>query len=58
MTWKCFNADSNKIMSKISASLDRYISIDIHTNYMNIIKFLSNQDLNYQNMLSELQRFL
>ena len=47
-----------KIVSRDSACLDRYTSIGIHANHMNMTKFLSDQDPDYQNILSELRRFI
>lgn len=46
-----------KIVPKASATLDRYTSIGIHANHMDMTKFSSDQDPDYQNILSELQRF-
>ena len=45
-------------MPKHSACLDRYTSIGVHANHMNMTKFLNNQDPDYRNVLSELQRFV
>ena len=45
-------------MPKTSATLNRYTPIGIHANHMNMTKFLSDQDPDYRNVLSELQRFL
>ncbi len=45
-------------MPKDSATLDRYASISIHANHMDMTKFLSDQDPDYRNVLSELQRFI
>lgn len=45
-------------MPKGSATLDRYTSIGIHANHMDMTKFLSNQDPDYRNVFSELQRFI
>ena len=50
--------DTHKIVPKHSASLDRYTSIGIHANHMDMTKFLSNQCPDYRNVLSELQRFI
>lgn len=45
-------------MPQPSAVLDRYKSIGIHANHMNMTKFLSSQDQDYRNVLSELRRFI
>ncbi|KAK3166744.1 hypothetical protein OEA41_009869 [Lepraria neglecta] len=47
-----------EIVPKASATLDRYTSVGIHANHMDMTKFLSDQDPDYQNVLSELQRFI
>ncbi|KAG8534012.1 uncharacterized protein KY384_000854 [Bacidia gigantensis] len=47
-----------KIVLEASATLDRYISISIRANHMDMTKFLSNEDPDYRNVLSELQRFI
>ncbi len=54
----CFVTDLYKIVPKHSASLDRYTSIGIHANHTDMTKFLSDQDPDYRNVLSELQRFI
>lgn len=56
MTRKWSVTDTHKIVPKDSASLDRYTSIGIHANHMDMTKFLSNQDPDYRNVLAELQR--
>ena len=58
MTRKCPATDINKIVPKHSASLDGYTSLGIHANHMDMTKFSSNQDPDYRNVLSELQRFV
>ena len=50
--------DFIKIVPKDSATLDGYPSIGIHANHMDMTKFPSNQDPDYQNVVSELQRFI
>ena len=50
--------DYIKIVPKDSATLDGYISIGIHANHMDMTKFLSDQDPDYRNVVSELQRFI
>lgn len=50
--------DHIKIVPKDSATLDGYPSIGIHANHMDMTKFPSNQDPDYQNVVSELQRFI
>ena len=55
---KYLTANPRKIVSKDSACLDRYTSIGIHANQMGMTKFLSDQGPNYQNILSELCRFV
>lgn len=52
------NTDHFKIVPKGSATLDRYTSIGIHANHMDMTKFLSDQDPDYRNVLSELLRFI
>lgn len=52
------HADCLKIVPKCSAILDRYTSIGIHANHMDMTKFSSDQDPDYRNVLSELQRFI
>ncbi|KAL8697121.1 MAG: hypothetical protein Q9201_007298 [Fulgogasparrea decipioides] len=47
-----------EIVPKHSASLDRYTSIGIHANHTDMTKFTSDQDPDYRNVLSELQRFV
>lgn len=51
------NANSHKIVPKASAVLDRYTSIGIHANHMNMTKFSSDQDPDYRNVRAELKRF-
>ena len=58
MIRKCLVTDTHKIVPKHSASLDRYTSIGIHANHMDMTKFLSDQCPDYRNVLSELQRFI
>lgn len=53
----CLNADPDQIVPKDSATLERYASIGIHANHMDMTKFSSDQDPDYRNVLSELQRF-
>lgn len=53
-----FTTDSYKIVPKDSATLDRYTSIGIHANHIDMSKFMSDQDPDYRNVLSELQRFI
>lgn len=55
---ECLNADYCKIVPKVSATLNRYTSISIHANHMDMTKSLSDQDPDYRNVLSELQRFI
>jgi hypothetical protein len=50
--------DSHKIVPKHSACLDRYTSIGIHANHMDMTRFLSDQDPNYRNVLFELRRLV
>ncbi len=50
--------DPNKIVPKHSACLDRYTSIGIHANHMDMTRFLSDQDPDYRNVLSELRRLV
>ena len=52
----CLDSESRKIVPKRSATLDRYPSIGIHVNHIDMTKFSSNQDPDYQNVLSELRR--
>lgn len=47
-----------EIVPKDSATLDGYTSIGIHANHMDMTKFLSDQDPDYRNVVSELQRFI
>ncbi|KAL2056045.1 hypothetical protein ABVK25_003687 [Lepraria finkii] len=47
-----------EIVPKDSATLDRYTSIGIHANHIDMSKFMSDQDPDYRNVLSELQRFI
>jgi len=58
MIRKFLVTDPRKIVPKHSASLDRYMSIGIHADHMGMTKFLSDQDPNYRNVLSELSRFV
>lgn len=58
MIRKFLVTDPRKIVPKHSASLDRDKSIDIHADHMGITKFLSDQDPDYRNVLSELRRFV
>ena len=58
MVRKCFVTDFRKIVPKHSACFDRYTSIGIHADHMDMTKFLSDQDPDYQNVLSELRRFV
>lgn len=51
-------ADFRKIVPKDSASLERYECIGIHANHMDMTKFSSDQDPDYQNVLSGLRRVL
>ena len=44
-------------MPQDSATLDRYPSIGIHANHIDMTKFSNAQDPDYQNVLSELRRF-
>lgn len=53
-----FQTDYIKIVPKDSATLDGYTSIGIHANHMDMTKFLSDQDPDYRNVVSELQRFI
>ena len=53
----CLNTDPYQIVPKGSATLDRYTSIGIHANHMDMTRFSSDQDPDYRNVLSELQRF-
>ena len=53
-----FETDYIKIVPKDSATLDGYTSIGIHANHMDMTKFLSDQDPDYRNVVSELQRFI
>lgn len=50
--------DPYKIVPKQSACLDRYTSIGIYANHMDMTKFVSDQDSDYQNVLSELRRLV
>lgn len=45
-------------MPKGSATLDRYTSISIRANHVDMTKFSSDRDPDYRNVLSELQRFI
>ncbi|KAL8715492.1 MAG: hypothetical protein Q9220_000827 [cf. Caloplaca sp. 1 TL-2023] len=47
-----------EVVPKASATLDRYASIPIHANHMDMTKFSSHQDPDYQNILAELRRLL
>ncbi|KAL8946939.1 MAG: hypothetical protein Q9222_006732 [Ikaeria aurantiellina] len=47
-----------EVVPKASATLDRYASIGIHANHMDMTKFSSDQDPDYQNILAELKRFI
>jgi hypothetical protein len=58
MIRKFLVTDPRKIVPKHSASLDRYTSIGIHADHMSMTKFLSDQDPDYRNVLSELRRFV
>jgi len=58
MIRKFLVTDPRKIVPKHSASLDRYMSIGIHADHMGMTKFLSDQDPNYRDVLSELSRFV
>ena len=58
MIRKCLVADPRKIVPKHSACLDRYTSIGIHADHMGMTRFSSDQDPDYQNVLSELRRFV
>ncbi len=58
MIRKCLVADPDKIVPKYSACLDRYTSIGIHANHMEMTRFLSDQDPDYRNVYSELRRFI
>lgn len=50
--------DPRKIVPKHSACFDRYTSIGIHGYHIDMTKFLSDQDPDNQNVLSELRRFV
>ncbi len=58
MVSKCRVTDPYKIVPKQSACLDRYTSIGIYANHMDMTRFLSDQDPDYRNVLSELRRFV
>ena len=58
MIRKCLITDPRKIVPKHSACLDRYTSIGIHADHMGMTRFSSDQDPDYQNVLSELRRFV
>lgn len=45
-------------MPKDSATLDRYTSIGIYANHMDMTKFPNDQDPDYRNVVSELRRFI
>ncbi|KAI4120513.1 MAG: hypothetical protein LQ338_006965, partial [Usnochroma carphineum] len=46
------------VVPKGSATLDRYTSIGIHANHRNMVRFSDKKDPDYQNILSELRRFI
>ncbi|KAL9023133.1 MAG: hypothetical protein Q9196_007371, partial [Gyalolechia fulgens] len=46
------------IVPKASATLDRYTSIGIHANHMDMTKFSSDDDPDYRNVRCELQRLI
>ena len=54
---KSVPTDPCKIVPKASATLDRYPSISIHANHIDMTKFMSDQDPDYRNVVSELRRF-
>ena len=56
MVRKYFDTDSQQIVPKGSATIDRYASIGIHANHMDMTKFPSDGDPDYRNVVSELQR--
>ncbi len=58
MIRNCLVTDPHKIVPKQSACLDRYTSIGIYANHMDMTSFLSDQDPDYRNVLSELRRFV
>ncbi|KAL9632948.1 MAG: hypothetical protein Q9164_004993 [Protoblastenia rupestris] len=47
-----------EVVPKGSAILERYTAIGIHKNHIDMTKFSNNQDPDYRNVLSELQRFI
>lgn len=56
--WIYLDTNLSQIVPKGSTMLDRYIFIGIHTNHMDMTKFVNKQDPDYRNVLSELQRFI